>query len=127
MHLLNFMSIVCVCVCAYARIRVCICVCTCVHVCACVYIHMCVYGYRMHSWQAVQFFDFHLRIQISKQVEECARIAEANNQRLQRELAEKQEHERKMMVLLLHVTSTSGVCICCMPVPFLPPTRVICK
>ena len=40
-------------------------------------------------------------------MEEGARIAEVDNQRLQRELAEKQEHEREIMVLLLHVTSTA--------------------
>ena len=40
-------------------------------------------------------------------MEEGARIAEVDNQRLQRELAEKQEHKQKIMVLLLHVTSTS--------------------
>ena len=27
-----------------------------VHVCR----YMCVYGYRVHSWRAVHFFDFHL-------------------------------------------------------------------
>ena len=40
-------------------------------------------------------------------MEEGARIAEVDNQRLQRELAEKQEHEREIMVLLLLVTSTA--------------------